>query len=155
MKYQDMLTEMTRSLEFTQGEVVDLQHQVKELQKEKKNNEATIMKMNEELLTSEEQIKNLEDRCNYQEDYSRRNNLQITGLPENQSETWEHSATVVSKLLEEKLQLPNIELERVHRVGQPRDHHHRPIIARFNRFCGREAVLRGNASQASRHECIY
>lgn len=51
----------------------------------------------------------------------------------------------MSKFLEEKHQLPNIELKRVHRVGRRRDNHHRPIVAGFSRFSDREAVLRNAA----------
>ena len=41
-----------------------------------------------------------------------------------------------------KLELPNIELERAHRVGQRFEHRFRPISVRFSRFCDREAVMR-------------
>ena len=44
-------------------------------------------------------IVELERRLNYQEDYSRRNNLRITGLKEQGSETWEQTATAVLTLL--------------------------------------------------------
>lgn len=44
----------------------------------------------------------------------------------------------VSKLLEEKFQLPNIEMKRAYRVGR----HDGPIVARFARFGDREAVMR-------------
>ena len=89
-------------------------------------------------------IKELGDRANYQEDYNRRNNLQITGVEEQaEGETWEQTAIIVNKLLEDKLQLPNIQLERAHRVGKrDNDHRSRPIIARFQRFGDREAVMR-------------
>ena len=78
-------------------------------------------------------IKELENRANYQEDYNRWNNLQITGVEEQaEGETWEQTAIIVNKLLEDKLQLPNIHLERAHRVGRRDDvHRSRPIIARF------------------------
>lgn len=80
--------------------------------------------------------------CNYQEDYSRRNNLQIIGIREQPGETWEKRAIQVSKILEGKLELPNIELERAHRVGQRFDDRNRPIIARFAMYCDHEAVVR-------------
>lgn len=142
---QATVGDLTKSLEFTQAEVADLQHQVKQLQKEKNNNEAVIKQLNEDLLVSDSVIKGLEERCNYQEDYSRRKNLKINGIEEADRETWEQSTARVSKLLEERLQLPNIELERVHRVGQRHNNQARPLIARFVRFSDREAVLRNSA----------
>uniref|UniRef100_A0A0P4WMU7 Uncharacterized protein n=1 Tax=Scylla olivacea TaxID=85551 RepID=A0A0P4WMU7_SCYOL len=80
--------------------------------------------------------------CNYQEDHSRRNNLQIIAIQENQDETWEQAATEVAKLLEDKLELPDMQLERAHRMGQRFQNRNRPIIARFTRYCDREAVMR-------------
>ena len=56
---------------------------------------------------------------NYQEDYSRLKNLRISGISEPvNGETWEQTADQVSKLFQDKLQLPPITLERAHRVGQ-------------------------------------
>ena len=51
-------------------------------------------------------------------------------------------AVKVNKLLKDKPQLPDIQLERVHRVRQRNDHHSRPIIARFTRYGDREVVMR-------------
>ncbi len=97
----------------------------------------------EKIDKSEERCKELEDRANYQEDYNRRNNLQIVGVEEpSEGETWEQTAVKVSELLTNKLELPNIELERAHRVGQRDAHRHRTIVARFTRYGDREAVMR-------------
>ena len=84
----------------------------------------------------------MEERCNYNEDHSRRNNLRIVGGEEQHDETWEQTAIQVSKLLESKLELPNIHLERAHRVRRRFDQRSRPIVARFSRYCDREAVMR-------------
>ena len=75
--FQGVVNDLTRSLEFTQGEVADLQQQVKQLEGDKMSKEALIEKMTGDLRASEKVISELEERCNYQEDYSRRNNLRI------------------------------------------------------------------------------
>ncbi len=49
---------------------------------------------------------------------------------------------MVSELLTNKLELPNIELEHAHRVGQLDAHRHRTIVVRFTRYGDREAVMR-------------
>ena len=68
--------------------------------------------MNKDLKASGQIIQDLEDRCNYQEDYNHHNNLQIFGIEGRpDGETWEQTAVRVSKLLEDKLELPNVELE--------------------------------------------
>ena len=97
---QSSVSEVTRSLEFTQREVDDLNREVKQHETEDIQNKEVIKKLNEDLKTSGQIIQDLEDRCNYQEDYNRRNNLQIIGLEERpDGETWEQTAVRVSKLL--------------------------------------------------------
>ena len=88
-------------------------------------------------------IAELEQRVNYQEGYSRRNNLRITGLQEQQvSETWEQTATNVSKILQDKLQLPSVKFERAHWMGSAASPHPRAIVVRFEKFSDREAAIR-------------
>ncbi|KAK3892984.1 hypothetical protein Pcinc_003163 [Petrolisthes cinctipes] len=73
--------------------------------------------MKEDLQASNKLVMELEERCNYLEDHSRRNNLQIVGLEERpEGETWEQTAVPVSKLLKNKLELPNLQMERAHRT---------------------------------------
>ena len=139
---QTTVTDLTTSLEFSQGEIADLKKEVEILKEEKKSDEKTIRELTEGYQNSQKLIKDMEDRCNYQEDYSRRNNLQIIGVEEQAGETWEQTAVKVSKLLEEKMELPNMQLERAHRVGRKQENRKRPIIARFSRFCDREAAVR-------------
>ena len=56
------------------------------------------------------------------EDYGRRNNIRITGMEERSGgETWEQTVAMVLSLLDDKMQLPGLELERDHRVEQRRD----------------------------------
>lgn len=92
--------------------------------------------------TLKSRIKELERRSDYQEDYNRRNNLRFTGIQEKQGETWEETAATVTQLLEEKLQLPAIKLERAHRTGPVTPTRHRVIVARFERYGDREAAVR-------------
>lgn len=140
---QATVAALTASLEFTQREFDDSKREVKQLQEKNTSKLEEMKRLTDELHVSKTLIADLEDKCNYQEDYSRRNNLQIIGIEENPNgETWEQTASQVSKLLEGKLGLPDIQLERAHRVGQRLDQHHRPIIARFSRFCDRDAAMR-------------
>ncbi|KAK3876681.1 hypothetical protein Pcinc_018560 [Petrolisthes cinctipes] len=140
---QSTIKEVTQSLEFTQQEVDQLKQQVVKLEAEKTENKEVANGMKEDLQASKKLVMELEERCNHQEDHSRRNNLQIVGMEERpEGETWEQTAVLVSKLLEDKLELPNLQMERARRVGQRSNQLTRPIIARFVRFCDREAVMR-------------
>lgn len=139
------IKELVRSLEFTQGQVEDLRNQVNRLEQQKKDNEMTITKLNDELKLNKQATESLEARTNYQEDYNRRNNLQIVGLEEQTNESWEQTAVKVTKLLEEKMELLQVEVERAHRVGPRREERNRPVVVRFSKFSDREAVRRNAA----------
>lgn len=81
-----------------------------------------IEALKEEITTMKQQIHGLIELCNQQRDYSRRNNICISGLEERRNgETWEQKAAAVSSLLNDKLQLSVVSLERAHWVGQQRD----------------------------------
>ena len=132
---EGMTNEVIKSLEFSQGDIRELRNEVKVLRKSDAEKQVVI-----EALQSK--VAELEHRLNYQEDYSRRNNLRITGFLEQGETTWEQTSTNVSKLLENKLQLPSIKLERAHRVGDSTTPHPRPVVVRFMNFSGRHVVLR-------------
>ena len=129
------VTELVKSLEFSQKEIDEWKHRVKVLEKENSDKKDMI----EQLQT---RVCELEKRSNYQEDYNRRNNLRISGLQEQPGETWEQTANKVTQLLEDKLQLTQVNLERAHRVGPNEHSHTRTIVARFEKYNEREAALR-------------
>ena len=54
---------------------------------------------------------------------------------------------MVSDLVTEKLQLPNLQQERIRRVGQRQDDRHRPIMVRFTRFSDRVTKLKGTVGR--------
>lgn len=134
--------ELRRSLEFSQQEVDELQREVKQLEREGEAKKATLQELKNQCSAADGTARELEDRCNYLEDYSRRNNIHITGLEEKPEETWEQTAEQVGKLLADKMQLPNLTLERAHRVGQRKNQRPRPVVARFLRYGDRELVMR-------------
>ncbi|KAK3873464.1 hypothetical protein Pcinc_021541 [Petrolisthes cinctipes] len=127
--------DLTRSLEFSQQELKDLQSEVKVLKGSDKDHKDTI-----EVLKT--RVVELEQRQNYQEDYNSRNNIRITWLQEQPGETWEETAITVSKLLEDKLQLPSMKIERAHHTGPAVPSRSRTVVARLEKFGDREAVVR-------------
>lgn len=129
------IADLVKSLEFSQAEIIDLKSEVKVLQESIKDSHITIVKMSDRIVE-------LESRINYNEDYSRRNNLRITGIKEQPGETWEQIASQVSRLLDDKLQLLEVRIERAHRVGAASASYPRTIVARFTKFSDRDAALR-------------
>ncbi|KAK3890961.1 hypothetical protein Pcinc_005128 [Petrolisthes cinctipes] len=143
MKLESTVSDLTTSLQFSQREIDDLKSTIKELGKEKQFIKVKMDQQAAVINSSKSEIVSLGERCNYMEDYSRRNNIRISGVEEPSSgETWEHTAATVLSLLDDKLQLPGVEMERAHRVGQRRDAGPRPIVARFSRYGDRETVMR-------------
>ena len=128
--------DLVKSLEFTQAEVHDLKAENKTLQKSGRENRTLIDEY-------KARVEDMDQRLNYQEDYNHRLNLRFSGVQElSASETWEETATLVQKLIEDKLQLPSMSLERAHRVGPVDPSRPRTIVARFEKFADRETALR-------------
>lgn len=132
---EDDSKELMKSLEFAHAEILDLKGNMKVLQKLVSDKQVVIDAL-------QSRVVDLQERVNYHDDYSRRSNLRISGLVEQPSETWEQTLTSVTKFLQEKLQLPSVDLERAHRVGTATPSHPRTIVARFEKFGQREAALR-------------
>ena len=93
----------------------------------------------------EQKCKELDDKLLYAEVYSRRENLRFYGICEEgeQEDTYttlktfmEHHLTIKAEVFAE------IEFQRLHRVGKPKeDSRLRPIIARFLRYGDREFIF--------------
>lgn len=69
--------------------------------------------------------------------------MRISGLEEPLgNETWEQTSIRVSELFTNKLQLPNMELERAHRVGPVSMVRPRAVLVRLEKFHDRETILK-------------
>ena len=84
------------------------------------------------------------DKRDYLENQSRRNNIRIDGLEEDNNESWEQSETKVRALLQEKLNLDptTIEIERAHRTGRKAGGKPRQIVAKFLRLKDKISILK-------------
>lgn len=142
--------ELQRSLEYTQKEVDSLKEENIILKKD-------LVNMNTELIkktNTEEKINKINDRLDYQEDYSRRCNLRFDGIDEKPNESWEVTQEKVQRLLNEKMNLGQVELERVHRVGPrsaSRGARPRTVVARFARFADRQLVIKNSSRLKNTH----
>lgn len=135
--------DLVHSLEFTQRQVDDLTKDNKTLKEE-------IVDLKKEITMKtevEDKLQTLKDRIDYQEDYSRRNNLRFSGLEENVNESWEETQAKIRRLLQNQFKLESVPIERAHRVG-PRNilqgSRPRTVVARFNSFNDRQLILRNS-----------
>lgn len=110
------VTEAIRSLEFGQKEIDNLKKEIMKLKKEKEEDRKKISELVNRNGSLYDQVVSLERRSNDQEDYSRRHNLGISGIQERNDETWEQTVDIVKSLLQNKLQLPELNIERAHRL---------------------------------------
>ena len=137
-------TDLQNSLEFTQGELDVAKRKLASY--EDLNQNTQISDIQESIASLEtrtdDSIKALNGRCDYLEDSSRRQNLRFTQVPDSAGETWEQSAEHVLGILRDQCDLPEVSLERAHRVGPYDPARTRPIVARFTRFRDRDAALR-------------
>lgn len=136
VKAEETVADVIKSLEFSQAEVKDLQGEVKSLRQAEVEKNKVIDNLNL-------QLDELQKRVNQQEDYSRRMNIRFTGIEKQSSgETWEETARIITKMVEEKLQVPQVKLERAHRIGPATLSCPRTVIARFTKYSDRDAVIR-------------
>lgn len=135
-------SELIHSLEFTQREMDDLKANNKVLVEEV----TALKKELSKKFEVDEKIIQLQSRMDYQEDYSRRNNLRFDGVDETPNETWEETQVKIQQLMRDKLEIGMIQLERAHRVG-PKNTSTRPrtVVARFTKFEDRQSALRNSS----------
>ena len=114
------------SLQFTQGQVDD-HKKISETTKAKMNeieNRVKLLETNmDDYYSLEGRCVDLEEKQDYLENMSRRNNIKILGFTEDteREKTWEDKETLVKKTVREQLHVEEeILIERAHRVGKPR-----------------------------------
>ena len=105
------VAELKASLEYSQQDIDDL-----------KEAADAIDDMEEELDDIQRGLHKHEEKVVYLENQSRRNNVRIDGIPEQDNETWLNTETKVKEVLQEKLNLSfEPMIERAHRTEQDQD----------------------------------
>ena len=62
---------------------------------------------------------------------SQRDNLGIHGLKEVEAEKWEHTEQILRSMIQEKLGIKDVNIERAHRVGNTNNTSTRRVVAKF------------------------
>nr|XP_047124201.1 uncharacterized protein LOC124806936 [Hydra vulgaris] len=75
------------------------------------------------------------------EDRSRRNNLRIDGVPENDNESWNDCELKVKKIFNDYLGVHNVKIERAHRTRKIDNKKHRTIVLKLLDFKDKTKIL--------------
>lgn len=131
--------EIKDSIHYTQREVDDIKAKVSKLSVDHNTLENGMRTLCDGFVT-------LENKADYLENQSRRNNLIFEGIEESARESWADTEGKVRKIISEKLKLDAgaMHIERAHRSGKPdqRADKKRPIVVKFLNFKDRELILK-------------
>ena len=102
----------------------------------------------------------IKDKLNDLENRSRRNNLRIDGIIEEENESWSQSEKKLQEIIKDQLQFErDIEIERAHRIGKTMidgsPNKRRTIIAKFVNFMDKQEVLSEYKARKSWTKCIF
>ncbi|RUM94414.1 MAG: hypothetical protein DSZ28_03330 [Thiothrix sp.] len=114
-----------------------LEKEIKQVRKENAEKDTTIRTLSRQM---REQCCELDDK----EQYQRRDNVRIVGLPEKKNETTDECEKVVRAFFKKDLGIDrNIEISIAHRIGKPQNDSHRPILCRLVKRQDKAVILRG------------
>ena len=116
------------SLEFESKRISELESRIKELE-----NITTLLDK------ADKQLSDHSEKINKLERFSRRNNVRTIGLPQDKNED---CMVIVSKLLTDRFDMPNIQLERAHRDGPKTPGRRQYLLVKFNGYQDKIKVLR-------------
>ena len=139
----DLKLSIETSQEITDEKFKDINKKLNNDKKQHGNEIDELWQENEYLC---EKLRDIEDRC-------RRDNLRIDGLQEVENETWEQTENILKGMIQEKLEIQDINIERAHRVGSTSNTSPRTVVAKFSSFNGKQLVL--SAAKKLKGQNIY
>ncbi|KAK9747069.1 hypothetical protein QE152_g5574 [Popillia japonica] len=106
--------------------------------------QGTVNQLKNENISTQKQIADLENKIEYLENQTRRNNIVIYGVPEDDRETWEATEIKATDIIKNyiKVDISGADVERAHRIGKKVDNEERPIIVRFVNYKYKERILK-------------
>ncbi|XP_065682419.1 uncharacterized protein LOC136095598 [Hydra vulgaris] len=103
---------------------------------------------NNELIRINNKLREIEDR-------SRRNNLRIDGVLENDNESWAECEKKVKEIFNNILGVKNVNIERAHRIGKVVHNKHRTIILKLLDFKDKTEILNNSSKLKGKNIFIY
>ena len=115
-----------------------LKNEIVSLRKELKQKDSKILDLQQQVASLEIETDNLQQ-------YSRRNSLRITGIPETETENVvEKSLAVINETMNVRPQINLNDIDRIHRVG-PKTSSNRPMLIKFSTYYARKRVMDGRS----------
>ena len=134
-----ILYELRGSLEYSQEEL--------------RETRAAVSQCKEKIAAQDKELTELKNKANllsrqvaFQEDFSRRRNIRIDGVAEDNKETWEKTQVKVEKIIKEKMAIENVKVEFAHRINNKNINRSMPrtIIARLGHDMDRVATMKNS-----------
>lgn len=156
----DQLTQMKKSIDSFQRSITFINEQYesqkKELEEIKAKNDDlesknTVIQM--ELRDLQEQMMSLSLHQDEADQYSRRNNLEITGVPFTAQESTENIVKKIAQV--SNIEISSASIETCHRVPTRVKDKHQPIIVKFTNRKDRERFRQATRKQRLRVKDIY
>ena len=134
-KISKEVLEITKSLEFTQGQLND---EIAIVKNDISQIKADIREIEDDLLD----LYDVSNKLVEMEDGSWRNNLCFGGLVENPKETWEECERKVQEVISNHLEIEHdVEIERCHHMEKRKGNRPRTIVCNFLRFKDMQKIL--------------
>ena len=100
------ITEVVKSLEFSQAEIEDLKSKMETDRRERIALEKKLQLLTEENNHLKKKVEELEDRTDSLDDQHRQINLRFSGIQEAEGENWEQSQQKLGRILQEAQHQP-------------------------------------------------
>ena len=119
----------------------NIQDSVNSLSRNIENLKKTIEAKDVVITALKEEVKTLNHKVDDLEQYSRRNSVRVTGIPENENEAIGKSVLeMINNRMKVEPPVQAHELDRVHRVGRLQEHKSRAVLVKFATYASRHRV---------------
>ena len=131
------ITELTKSLEFTQDQ---LDGEINNIKENIRNLETSIKGIEDDLLDPND----VSSKLTESEDRSRWNNLRIDSIEETPNKTWEDCKIKIQELIKNKIKMiGHIEIDRCHQLARKTSHNcSRTIICHITKFKEKQKIFK-------------
>ena len=147
----DRLNKLEVKMTKQHEELKTITDDVNHLKENVNHTDGIIRKLEEKIITLKKNLTDVEkaskEKQREMEDRSRRNNLRIDGIKENDKESWHECEKKVQDIIAKKLGIKtNIIIERAHRTGKKDERKPRCIVFKLLNYKDKELIL-NNASR--------